>query len=117
MGQREGGDALNHQRDMRARLFRERNPEAFRILTETNPPVLAKIPIDLTRQEAGRVMARALTVGEEEFKQANVLVGSGKSDEAIAAFERLRKEYPATWIDRQSEEQLVKLLGVSKKSI
>ena len=116
-GQREGGDALNWQRDMRARLFRERNPEAFHILTDTNAPVLAKVPIELTAQEAGRVMARALTVGEEEFKQANVLVGSGKSDEAIAAFERLRKEYPATWIDRRSEEQLVKLLGVSKKSI
>ena len=36
-GQREGGDALNWQRDMRARLFRERNPEAFRILTDTQP--------------------------------------------------------------------------------
>src|SRR2546427_12442596 len=82
-GQREGGDALNWQRDMRARLFRERNPEAFRILTDTNPPVLAKVPIGLTSQEAGRIMARALTIGEEEFKQANSLVGSGKSDEAI----------------------------------
>src|SRR3989475_6494269 len=107
-GQREGGDALNWQRDMRARLFRERNPEAFRILTDTNPPVLAKVPIGLTSQEAGRIMARALTVGEEEFKQANGL-GSGKTDEAISAFERLRKEYPATWIDRRSEERLAKL--------
>ena len=34
-GQREGGDAMNWQRDMRARLFRERNPEAFQILTDT----------------------------------------------------------------------------------
>jgi len=109
MGQREGGDALNRQRDMRARLFRERNPEAFRILTETNPPVLAKVPIDLTRQEAGRIMARALTVGEEEFKQANSLLGRGQTNEAIAAFVRLRREYPATWIDRRSEERLAKL--------
>ena len=107
-GQREGGDALNWQRDMRARLFRERHPEAFRILTDTNPPVLAKVPIDLTQQEAGRIMARALTVGEDEFRQANGL-GSGKTDEAISAFERLRKEYPATWIDRRSEERLAKL--------
>src|SRR5207247_6246164 len=104
-GQREGGDALNWQRDMRARLFRERNPEAFRILTDTNPPVLAKVPIDLTQQETGRIMARALTVGEEDFKQANGLIGSGKTDEAISAFERLRKEYPATWIDRRSQER------------
>jgi hypothetical protein len=71
-------------------------------LTETNPPVLAKVPINLTSQEAGRIMARALTVGEDEFKQANGLIGSGKTDEAISAFERLRKEYPATWIDRRS---------------
>src|SRR5258705_6676988 len=97
-GQREGGDALNWQRDMRARLFRERNPEAFRILTDTNPPVLTKVPIDLSQKEAGRIMARALTVGEDEFKQANGLIGSGKTVEAIAAFERLSKEYPATWI-------------------
>src|SRR6266704_2538213 len=116
-GQREGGDALNWQRDMRARLFRERNPGAFRILTDTNPPVIAKVPIDLTQQEAGRIMARALTVGEDEYKQANGLIGSGKTDEAISAFERLRKEYPATWIDPRSEERLAKLQGVSKKSI
>jgi predicted amidohydrolase len=108
-GSREGGDSANWQRDMRARLFRERNPEAFRILTDTNPPVLAKVPIDLTSPEAGRIMARMLTVGEDEFKQANGLVGQGKTDEAIAAFERLRKEYPATWIDRRSEERLAKL--------
>ena len=105
-GQREGGDSLNWQRDMRARLFRERNPEAFRILTDTNPPVLAKVPIDLSQQEAGRIMARALTVGEDEFKQANGLIGSGKTVEAIAAFERLRQGYPATWIDRRSQERL-----------
>src|SRR4026209_1412509 len=61
-GQREGGNALNWQRDMRARLFRERNPEAFRILTDPHPPVLDKVPIDLTSREAGRIMARALTV-------------------------------------------------------
>ncbi|HTL17165.1 MAG TPA: nitrilase-related carbon-nitrogen hydrolase [Patescibacteria group bacterium] len=108
-GQREGGDAMNWQRDMRARLFRERKPEAFQILTDTRPPVLDKVPIDLTSQEAGRVMARTLTVGEDEFKQANALIGRGQTDEAIAAFERLRKDYPATWIDRRSEERLANL--------
>ena len=108
-GQREGGDAMNHQRDMRARLFRERNPEAFSILTATNPPVLDKVPIDLKSQEAGHIMARALTVGEEEFKQANALLTRGQTNEAISAFERLRQEYPATWIDRSSKERLAKL--------
>ncbi|GEM_PF-1135690 len=108
-GQREGGDSMNWQRDMRARLFRERNPEAFRILTDPHPPVLDKVPIALTSHEAGRIMARALTVGEDEFKQANGLIGSGKTAEAILAFERLRTNYPATWIDRRSQEQLAKL--------
>jgi predicted amidohydrolase len=89
-GHREGGDALNCQHDMRARLFRERNPEAFRFLTDTNPPVLAKIPISLTQEEAGRIMNRALTVGEDEFKQANDLIQLGRTDEAMTAFERLR---------------------------
>src|ERR1043165_4861177 len=70
-GQREGGDAMNWQGDMRARLFRERNPEAFHILTDTKAPVLEKLPIDLTSEQAGRVMARALTVGEDDFRQAN----------------------------------------------
>src|SRR4051812_17893948 len=108
-GQREGGDAMNWQRDMRARLFRERKPEAFQILTDTRAPVLDKVPIDLTSQEAGRVMSRALTVGEQEFSQANRLFGRGQTNGAIAAFERLRKDYPATWIDRLSGERLAKL--------
>jgi len=108
-GQREGGDALNQQRDMRARLFRERNPDAFRILTDPKPPVLDKVPISLTSEQAGWIMARALTVGEEQFKQANDLLGRGQTNEAVAAFEALRQEYPATWIDRSSEERLTKL--------
>jgi len=116
-GGREGGDSMNRQRDMRARLFRERSPEAFKILTEANPPVLDKVPIDRTREEMGRIMARALTVGEDEFREANKLVGAGKIDEARAAFERLQKEYPDTWIDRRSEERLAKLgPGEGRKS-
>jgi len=114
-GQREGGDAFSWQRDMRARLFRERNTEAFRILTDPHPPVLDKAPIDLTSQEAGRIMARALTVGEEEFNQANQLLKQGKNSEAITAFERLRKDYRSTWIDRVSEQRLVDLQSAAGK--
>lgn len=105
-GQRAGGDALNWQRDMRARLFRERNPAAFQELINPNPAVLDKVPIAQTREELGDIMARTLTVGEEEFRQANGLVQQGKLDEAIAAFERLRREYPGTWIDRRAGERL-----------
>lgn len=108
-GAREGGDAMNWQRDMRARLFRERNPEAFHILTDTNAPVLAKVPIQLTSEEAGRIMARALTRGEDDFKHASTLLARGQTNEATLAFARLRKEYPATWIDRRSEERLAQL--------
>jgi hypothetical protein len=105
-GGREGGDSSNTQKDMRARLFRERNPEAFKILTEPSPPVLAKVPIDITREEAGRIFARMLTVGEEEFNQAAALARAGKTEEAIAAFEKLRKDYRGSWIDRVAEERL-----------
>ena len=48
-------------------------------------------------------------VGEEEFKQANSLIGNGRIDEAIIPFERLRREYSATWIHRSSQERLAKL--------
>jgi hypothetical protein len=91
---------------MRARLFRERNPEAFKILTEPKAPVLDKVPIDITREEAGRIFARMLTVGEEEFNQAAALARAGKVKEAIAAFEKLRTEYRGSWIDRVARERL-----------
>jgi predicted amidohydrolase len=115
-GQRAGGDALNWQHDMRARLFRERNHQAFGILTEANPPILAKVPIDITSEEAARIMSRALTVGEEEFAQAQTLVGAGRTDAARTAFERLHQEYPATWIDRSSQEQLARLEPAAVKA-
>ncbi len=38
-GGREGGDAMNYQKDMRARLFYERWPAAFGILTKGHPCV------------------------------------------------------------------------------
>jgi predicted amidohydrolase len=114
-GGREGGDSANHQKDMRARLFRERNPAAFKILTDSDPPVLAKVPIDITREEAGRIFTRMLTVGEEEFNQAAALARAGKQQEAIAAFERLRKEYRGSWIDRVAQERLAKLRAVPEK--
>lgn len=105
-GDREGRDAFNHQKDMRARLFRERNPAAYGILTDPNPPVLKKIPSTITREEAARIAAKASTVGEDEFKAAESLARSGKTAEAIAAFEKLRREYPGTWIDRVAGERL-----------
>jgi predicted amidohydrolase len=108
-GGREGGDAMNHQRDMRARLFRERNPAAFALLTAPNPAVLDKVPIHLSSQAAGRIAARVLTVGEEEFRAADALARAGKTDEASEAFQRLRAEYRDSWIDRRAQERLATL--------
>lgn len=108
-GGREGGDAMNYQRDMRARLFRERNPAAFGILTEPNPPALAKLPATITEQEAVRMAQRVLTVGEEEFREAAALATQGKTAEAIAAFTRLRREYRDSWIDRVAAERIAEL--------
>ena len=113
-GGRDGGDAMNHQTDMRARLFRERSPAAFGILTDPNPPVLAKVPETMTVAEAVEISSRALTVGEERFKEADALLRQGKTNEAIAAFEKLRGEYRQTWIDRVSQERLARLDAVQE---
>ncbi len=110
-GGREGGDSSNQQQDMRARLFRERNPAAFKSIAERNPPVLDKVPIDITREDAGRIFARMLTVGEEEFKAAQDLARAGMTKDAITAFEKLRTEYRGSWIDRAATERLAKLRG------
>lgn len=103
---RQGGDAMNQQRDMRSRLFRERNPAAFGILTDSNPPILAKVPIDISQKDAGQIAARVLTIGEVEFREAESLVRSGQTKKAIDAFTRLRREYRGSWIDRVSADRI-----------
>jgi predicted amidohydrolase len=108
-GGREAGDALNSQTDMRARLFRERNPAAYGVLTDPNPPALKKIPQTITVEEAVRIGAATLTIGNERFEQADELLKAGKTSEAAAAFEKLRAEFPHTWIDRVARERLAKI--------
>jgi predicted amidohydrolase len=108
-GGREGGDAYNTQRDMRGRLFRERVPEAYGILTDREPPVLAKVPSNMTSDEAIRIMATVLTNGEERFKEAEALARAGKTKEAINLFERLCEECRTSWIDRIGRERLRQL--------
>jgi hypothetical protein len=105
-GSREGGDSANFQKDMRARLFRERNPGAFGVLTNASPPALAKLPIDTTPEKGARIFARMLTDGEEEFRAAERLRRLGRKAAAIASFEKLRADYKGTWIDRVSRERL-----------
>jgi hypothetical protein len=105
-GGRAGGDAFNTQADMRGRLFRERVPEAYGILTEREPPVLAKVPSNVTAEEAVRIAATVLTTGEERFKEAEALARAGKTREAIRLFERLCEECRTSWIDRAARERL-----------
>lgn len=105
-GGRQGGDAMNWQEDMRARLFRERSPAAYGILTDPCPPVLAKVPETISVEEAVRVGTQALTTGETRFKEAEALLREGRTEEAIHAFQHLCAELPQTWIDRVSRERL-----------
>jgi predicted amidohydrolase len=113
-GGREAGDAFNTQRDMRGRLFRERVPEAYGILTDPNPPVLAKVPSNVTKEEAIRIMATVLTTGEQRFNEAAALARAGKTEEAIRLFERLCEECRTSWIDRLSRSELQRLRKPAK---
>jgi predicted amidohydrolase len=110
-GGREAGDALNSQADMRARLFRERNPAAYGLLTDPNPPVLKKVPQSTTIDEAVRIGAKTLTIGNERFAEAQALLKAGKTADARRAFEKLCEEFPRTWVDRASRSQLEKIRG------
>ena len=108
-GGREGGDAFNRQDDMRARLFRERVPEAYGILTDPEPPVLRKVPEATTVEEAVRVAREARTTGEGHFREADRLRSQGRREEAIRAYEQLRRDYPRTWIDTVAQRRLADL--------
>lgn len=57
-----------------------------------------------------------LTVGEEEFRQATALAQTGQKTQAIAAFEKLQKEYHGSWIDRAAGERLKRLRAAEKKN-
>jgi len=108
-GGREAGDAANSQHDMRARLFRERNPAAYGILTDPNPPVFKKIPATITVNKAVRIWGEMLTTGEERFNEAEALERAGKTAQATALYEKLRAELPDTWIDRAAEQHLARI--------
>lgn len=106
---REGGDAVNSQADMRARLFRERNPAAYHLLTEPNPPSLKKISPTITIESAVRLWEKILKEGEDQFQRAESLLKTGKTSEAVQAFEKLRIDFPSTWIDRAAQKKLAEL--------
>ncbi len=106
---RSGGDAMNAQEDMRARLFRERSPAAYGILTDPEPPVLRKVPEVTPVEDAVRISRAARTEGERRFSEAAALQRDGRRDEAIRAYQALIAEYPRTWIDTASRSRLAEL--------
>jgi len=110
-GDRHCSDWSNCQNDMRARLFRERRPEAYEILSHPSPPVLNKLPAMTPgpAEDIARIYHRATTVGHGHFREAEEYLRDGNIEAAIAAFEELIIEYPGTWFDRTARERLADL--------
>jgi predicted amidohydrolase len=110
-GGRQNQDWANRQEDMRARLFRERQPNAYERLTDPRPPVLETLPeiVPGPAPEIARMINRASTVGHHQYEAAEASLRAGRLDEAVAAFETLIREYPATWFERASRERLASL--------
>jgi hypothetical protein len=65
-GGRQGGDSMNWQEDMRSRIFRERHPAAFGLLTQPHPPVLDKVPSTIGVEESVRVSQEQNGAADEE---------------------------------------------------
>jgi hypothetical protein len=106
---RSGGDSMNAQDDMRTRLFRERSPAAYGILSDPEPPVLRKVPEVTTVEDAVRISRAARTDGEARFSEAAKLQRDGRREDAIKAYEALMAEYPRTWIDTVSRTRIAEL--------
>jgi predicted amidohydrolase len=108
---RQERDWANRQEDMRARLFRERRPEAYHRLTEPNPPVLESLPplIPCPAPDIARIMNRAITVGHGQYAAAEEHLRCGRLAQAAAAFEKIIREYPATWFESMSRQHLAAL--------
>jgi predicted amidohydrolase len=107
-GARDAADWSNEQHDMRARLYRERMPAAYGMLVEARPPALDRLPEPTPgpAEVIAGIIARASTVGHEEYDAAEKLARSGRAPEARAAFERLVRDYPGTWFDRTARARL-----------
>ncbi len=115
---RQNADFANWQYDMRSRIFRERRPEAYGVLTAPHPPALDRLPMytPVPAQEIAEIFHRATTVGHVEYDHAQELVRKGEIDKAIEALEAMQVEYPGTWFDRMANEQLPVLRGTKEGS-
>ena len=111
-GGRDAGDALGGiTMDFRARLFRERVPEAYGILMEERPPVLDKlkdVPV-LSSEEAAALFAEGVTTGSDAFYEAERWLSEGRTEEARTRFEELSEHFGTIWIGRAARERLSKM--------
>lgn len=110
---RDNQDWSNRQEDMRSRLFRERRPEACTRITDLALPLLDTLPemIPGTPLEIAQMVNRATTVGHLQYEDAEALLREGDITRAREAFERLIRDYPATWFEMTAREKL-KLLKI-----
>jgi len=113
-GGREAGDALGGiTADFRARLFRERNPAAYGILTDPNPPALEKlkhVPVP-SIEKAAALLNEGLTTGADAFYEGERWLAEGRMDEARQRFEELSARFGTLWIGRAARERLEKIDG------
>jgi predicted amidohydrolase len=109
---RDAGDAHGGiTTDFRARLFRERVPQAYSILTKTNPPILKKLR-DVyvpSGEQASALAAEVFTTAADAFYEADRLLSEGSVEEAISQFRELSERYGTTWVGRASRERLEKI--------
>jgi predicted amidohydrolase len=107
-GGRQGGDFANWQEDLRCRVYRERRPSAYGVLTDPHPPALDRLPDygPAPAEEIAEIFGRAITVGHVHHREAQELLRKGQIEGAIAAFEALGAAYPKTWFDREASARL-----------
>jgi len=108
---RQAADFANWQNDMRSRLFRERRPEAYGVLTDPHPPALDRLPMytPVPALEIVDIFHRGTTQGHIEYDRAQDLILKGEIGKAIQALETMQIEYPGTWFDRMAKDQLPEL--------
>ena len=110
-GGRYAADFANWQEDMRSRLFRERRPEAYGVVTDPHPPALDRLPDHAPgpASQIAEIFGRAITIGHVHHREAEAYAERGEIDKAIAAFEALKAGYPRTYFDRVATERLAEL--------
>ena len=99
---------MSHNTIDRARLFRERNPKAYGILVDPEPPALTKLGDVFVPsvKEAARLTNEGLTTGADAFTEADKLMSDGKAEEARARFEELSEHFGTIWIGRSARQRL-----------